>query len=305
MCGIVGLFLKDKSLEPSLGKLTSTMLATMCDRGPDSAGFAVYGAPVKGQSKITVQSPEPDKDFGGRAEAISQEIGGKVTISVRSTHAVLSVPSDKLAAARAAIRKSRPGLRIMGSGDVIEIYKEVGYPTDVSNRFALSDMKGTHAIGHTRMATESAVTTLGAHPFSTGPDQCLVHNGSLSNHNNIRRDLKHDGMTFETENDSEVAAGYLTWRLREGDGLEGALTRAIAELEAGKGEKFTASTREVFDRIGKFLFELFVRILRLRRRLFAGQGTFQVIGEHIHHSAVQVSDHLGNLAMLGFEVLEF
>jgi glutamate synthase domain-containing protein 1 len=231
MCGIVGLFLKDKSLEPSLGKLTSTMLATMCDRGPDSAGFAVYGAPAKGQSKITVQSAEPDKDFAGLAEAVSQEIGGKVTISVRSTHAVLLLPSDKLAAARAAIGKLRPGLRIMGSGDVIEIYKEVGYPTDVSNRFALSEMKGTHAIGHTRMATESAVTTLGAHPFSTGPDQCLVHNGSLSNHNNIRRELKHDGMTFETENDTEVAAAYLTWRMNQGLNLGEALQKSLDDLD--------------------------------------------------------------------------
>ncbi len=89
----------------------------------------------------------------------------------------------------------------MGSGDAIEIYKEVGYPTDVAERFDLAHMTGTHAIGHTRMATESAVTTLGAHPFSTGADQCLVHNGSLSNHNNLRRELKHDGMTFETDND--------------------------------------------------------------------------------------------------------
>jgi glutamate synthase domain-containing protein 1 len=207
------------------------MLATMCDRGPDSAGFAVYGPPAKGQSKITVQSAEPDKDFAGLAEAISKEIGGKVTISVRSTHAVLLLPSDKLAAARAAIRKLRPGLRIMGSGDVIEIYKEVGYPTDVSNRFALSEMKGTHAIGHTRMATESAVTTLGAHPFSTGPDQCLVHNGSLSNHNNIRRELKHDGMTFETENDTEVAAAYLTWRMNQGLNLGQALQKSLDDLD--------------------------------------------------------------------------
>ena len=231
MCGIVGLFLKDKSLEPDLGRLTATMLATMCDRGPDSAGFAVYGAPAAGQSKITVQSPQPGKDFSGLAEALSQEIGGKVTLSERSTHAVLSLASDKLAAARAAIRKSHPKLRIMGSGDVIEIYKEVGYPTEVSDRFALSDMKGTHAIGHTRMATESAVTTLGAHPFSTGPDQCLVHNGSLSNHNNIRRDLKHDGMTFETENDTEVAAAYITWRMNQGLNLGQALQKSLDDLD--------------------------------------------------------------------------
>ena len=231
MCGIVGLFLKDKALEPRLGQLTSTMLATMCDRGPDSAGFAVYGPPARGQSKITLQSPSPDKDFSGLAAALSKEIGATASLQVKSTHAVLTVPSEKAEAARAAVRKSHPSLRIMGSGETIEIYKEVGYPTDVSKRFNLSGMTGTHAIGHTRMATESAVTTLGAHPFSTGPDQCLVHNGSLSNHNNLKRDLKHDGMTFETENDSEVAAAYLTWRMKQGLNLGEALQKSLDDLD--------------------------------------------------------------------------
>jgi glutamate synthase domain-containing protein 1 len=119
----------------------------------------------------------------------------------------------------------------MGSGETIEIYKEVGYPTDVSKRFDLAGMSGTHAIGHTRMATESAVTTLGAHPFSTGPDQCLVHNGSLSNHNSIRRELKHDGMTFETDNDSEVAAAYLSWRMNQGLNLGQALEKSLDDLD--------------------------------------------------------------------------
>ena len=98
----------------------------------------------------------------------------------------------------------------------MELYKEVGRPEDVAERFELAGMSGTHGIGHTRMATESAVTTDGAHPFSTGADQCLVHNGSLSNHNDVRRVLEREGFAFETENDTEVAAGYLTWRMREG-----------------------------------------------------------------------------------------
>ena len=92
-------------------------------------------------------------------------------------------------------------------------------------------MSGTHAIGHTRMATESAVTTAGAHPFSTGRDQCLVHNGSLSNHNGVRRSLRAEGLEFETENDSEVAAGYLTWRMRQGARLDEALYSAINDLD--------------------------------------------------------------------------
>jgi glutamate synthase domain-containing protein 1 len=92
-------------------------------------------------------------------------------------------------------------------------------------------MSGTHAIGHTRMATESAVTTNGAHPFSTGEDQCLVHNGSLSNHNAVRRTLRREGMAFSTENDSEVAAGYLTWRMRQGASLRDSLSSSLDDLD--------------------------------------------------------------------------
>ena len=231
MCGIVGLFLKDKSLESKLGAMTSTMLATMCDRGPDSAGFAVYGAPAAGKVKITVQSASADKDFAGLAAALGKETGAAISLARKSTHAVLTIPSGKADAVRAALRTSHPGVRIMGLGEAIEIYKEVGLPVDVAKQFDLSKMTGTHAIGHTRMATESAVTTLGAHPFSTGPDQCLVHNGSLSNHNNIKRELRHDGMTFETENDTEVAAAYITWRMKQGMNLGEALQKSLDDLD--------------------------------------------------------------------------
>jgi methylamine---glutamate N-methyltransferase subunit A len=231
MCGIVGLFLKDKALEPQLGALTNEMLATMCDRGPDSAGFAVYGAPTAGKAKITVQSPNPDQDLKGLDVAVSKAIGCEASLRIKSSHAVLTVPEDKADAVRDYLRASQPKVRIMATGSTIEIYKEVGYPNEVSKRFELSKMSGTHAIGHTRMATESAVTTLGSHPFSTGPDQCLVHNGSLSNHNNLRRELRHDGMTFETENDSEVAAAYLSWRMSQGMNLGEALTRSLNDLD--------------------------------------------------------------------------
>ena len=231
MCGIVGLFLKDKALEPQLGALTNQMLGTMCDRGPDSAGFAVYGAPSKGKAKITVQTPNPEIDLKGLDASVAKAIGGDVSLHLKSTHAVLTLPEAKAEAARAFIRASHPKVRIMASGSTIEIYKEVGYPTDVSKRFELAKMSGTHAIGHTRMATESAVTTLGSHPFSTGPDQCLVHNGSLSNHHNLRRELRHDGMTFETDNDSEVAAAYLSWRMNQGMNLGEALTKSLDDLD--------------------------------------------------------------------------
>lgn len=231
MCGIVGLFLKDKALEPKLGGMLADMLAKMGDRGPDSAGLAIYNGANDGLGKITIQSATPSEDFAGIAKELKKAIGAEVSIAVKDTHAVLSFPIGKLDDARAAIKTLNPRLRIMGAGDAIEIYKEVGYPTDVSKRFDLAKMTGTHGIGHTRMATESAVTTLGAHPFSTGADECLVHNGSLSNHNNIRRELIHDGMTFETENDTEVAAAYLTWRMNQGMNLGEALEKSLGDLD--------------------------------------------------------------------------
>jgi glutamate synthase domain-containing protein 1 len=150
---------------------------------------------------------------------------------LKTSHAVLTLPSDKSDAVVTWLRANAPNIRIMGSGEAIEIYKEVGYPTDVAKRFELAKMTGSHAIGHTRMATESAVTTLGAHPFSTGPDQCLVHNGSLSNHASLRRELKRDGIRFETENDTEVAAAYITWRMKQGLNLGDALRGTIDDLD--------------------------------------------------------------------------
>jgi glutamate synthase domain-containing protein 1 len=231
MCGIVGLFLKDKALEPKLGAMLADMLAKLGDRGPDSAGLAIYSGADDGIGKITIQSAAPESDFEGIAGKLSEAIGEKASIAVKDTHAVLSLPLGKLDEARSALKRINPKLRIMSAGDAIEIYKEVGYPTEVSRRFNLSGMTGTHGIGHTRMATESAVTTLGAHPFSTGADECLVHNGSLSNHNNIRRDLVRDGMTFETENDTEVAAAYLTWRMNQGMNLGAALEKSLDDLD--------------------------------------------------------------------------
>lgn len=230
MCGIVGLFLKDKSLEPQLGAMLSDMLITMTDRGPDSAGIAIYGAGEKGKAKITIQSPEPAVDFVG-LDADLAKAGISAHVTVKSTHAVIDIDAAKLGDIRSVLSEIRPNVRIMGSGESVEIFKEIGLPKDVVARFDVRSMGGSHGIGHTRMATESAVTTLGAHPFSTGADQCLVHNGSLSNHNNLRRELIRDGMTFETQNDSEVAAAYLTSEMAKGKDLGEALTGALDDLD--------------------------------------------------------------------------
>lgn len=230
MCGIVGLFLKDRSLEPQLGQLLSEMLITMTDRGPDSAGIAIYGSAAEGKAKVTIQSAKPEADFAGLENDLA-EAGIPANVSIKSTHAVIAIAADKLMAIRQLLTALRPDVRIMGSGDSVEIYKETGLPKDVVARFSVRSMGGSHGIGHTRMATESAVTTLGAHPFSTGSDQCLVHNGSLSNHNNLRRELVREGMTFETQNNSEVAAAYLTSEMAKGKDLGQALTGALDDLD--------------------------------------------------------------------------
>jgi methylamine---glutamate N-methyltransferase subunit A len=228
MCGIVGLYLKDRALEPELGVLLAGMLGTLCDRGPDSAGFAVYGAPAPGAIKLTVRGPRgcDYADIVRRLEAGAPPL----PYVVRDTHLVLTVPLTREAAVRRGIAMM-PELTVVGSGRRMEIFKEVGRPDHVAARFGLDTMSGTHGIGHTRMATESAVTTNGAHPFTTGDDQCLVHNGSLSNHNALRRELSQRGLSFQTENDTEVAAGYMSWRMREGDSLEQTLNSSLAALD--------------------------------------------------------------------------
>ena len=229
MCGIVGLFLKDPALEPELGRLTAGMLATMSDRGPDSAGFAVYGTGQAGQTKLTFRGPSV-LATEETVEAIEDAFPGSQATQ-HDTHAVVSLPDEEVEALVKWLERERPETEIVGRGQRMEIFKEVGLPSSVAERFGLAGMRGTHAIGHTRMATESAVTTDGAHPYSTGKDQCLVHNGSLSNHNNLRRELKREGLEFETENDTEVAAGYLTWRMREGLSLGDALKVGLDDLD--------------------------------------------------------------------------
>ncbi|MEL7381339.1 MAG: glutamine amidotransferase family protein [Pseudomonadota bacterium] len=225
MCGIVGLFLKDPALEPELGGMLSEMLVTMSDRGPDSAGIAIYQKGAAEAVKITVQSADPGADFDELDAALGVEM------RVIDSHAILTLPASQEPAVLAKLKAEHPGLRVMSRGQSIEIYKETGLPKSVAERFAIPSRAGSHGIGHTRMATESAVTTLGAHPFSTGADQCLVHNGSLSNHNRLRRSLARQGVETQTENDTEVAAAYLTHRMAEGDDLGQALEAGLKDLD--------------------------------------------------------------------------
>jgi glutamate synthase domain-containing protein 1 len=231
MCGIVGLFSKSSEVEEALGAHLGAMLAQMNDRGPDSAGIAVYRDPApSGSTKLTLFSPDALQDWDALAAELGNAFGGAPEPDVRASHAVVVVQGEA-ADVDAWLKRAHPELRVMSAGHTIEIYKEIGRPEDFIRQFDLPDFRGTHALGHTRMATESRVTTEGSHPFSTGLDVCLVHNGSLSNHNRLREGLRREGVEFQTENDTEVAAGYLAWRLREGASLEEALEGCLEDLD--------------------------------------------------------------------------
>ena len=231
MCGIVGLYVKKRDLADQLGALFAEMLICMSDRGPDSAGLALYGnEQPEGSIKVTLRHAADDYDWPGLADQLGARFSCEASLRVNANYAVIAVRADAEALGR-ALAGSDPNLTVMSIGRSIEILKEIGAPAEIVDRFGVRKMRGTHIIGHTRMATESAVTTDGSHPFSTGMDLCLVHNGSLSNHNRLRTRLERSGIEIRTENDSEVAAGYLMWRMQQGDTLQAALQAALDDLD--------------------------------------------------------------------------
>jgi len=230
MCGIVGLFMKTERFQPVLGELTASMLHEMRDRGPDSAGFAIYDQGRADTTRITVMAEGQRPDWSRIGADLEAALGAGVSVRPIRDHAVLETAGDG-GRARQWFIDNFPDLDVLSYGSQIEIYKAVGDPDLVAINYDLRSRSGTHALAHTRMATESAVTTNGSHPFATGADTCLVHNGSLSNYNWLRNRLERQGEIFQTENDSEVAAGYLAWRLREGDNLKEALERALVALD--------------------------------------------------------------------------
>ncbi|MBV8791355.1 MAG: amidophosphoribosyltransferase [Pseudolabrys sp.] len=243
MCGIVGLFLKSKALQGDLGRLTGLMLCELCDRGPDSAGFAIYGDERKGITKICMVNRDGAVDWSDVADRLSSAIGLDVAVEEIEDHAILrTTGSGEIA--RKWLIDNVPAAYVLSQGQAIEIFKGVGNPAAIIERLALETRAGTHSIGHTRMATESAVTIAGSHPFSTGDDTCLVHNGSLSNHNRLREQLVRNGERFQTENDSEVAAAYLASRMRRGDTLQQALETGLRDLDGFY--TFLVGTREGF-----------------------------------------------------------
>ena len=240
MCGIVGIYLKTKKYEKDLGKFLSGMLDGMATRGPDSAGFALYTKQNKNKFKYSICLNQlTDKEFKKKISKFLK----KITLKTFSDHVILET-EEKPKKVLEILDTKLKEVSLVGYGKSINIFKQTGNPKDVVRKFKLSSFSGTHAIGHTRMATESAITTQGSHPYSTSEDECLVHNGSLSNHNNIRRSLKKEGQKFNSENDTEVAAGYISSQISKGESLEKTLKNSLKDLDGFY--TFIAGTKDGF-----------------------------------------------------------
>ena len=231
MCGIVGFLAKKTELRSSLGEFVVPMLTCMGDRGPDSAGLAVFGDPVEPElRRFNLHAPDRRFDWATFEEQLGARLGGPNELSALENHAVLISPVEPVRF-KAWLAESYPALHLLSTGRAMDIYKDEGHPADIARRYHFTQLTGTHGVGHTRMATESAVSPAHAHPFTAGEDFCLVHNGSLSNPYSVRRKLEKRGIHFETDNDTEAACRFLEWRMSEGNTLEEALQQAFVELD--------------------------------------------------------------------------
>ena len=231
MCGIVGLLIKNPALRGQLGELMMPILLGMTERGPESAGMAVFTEPVSGgRRKFSVYSGSASVSWGGFVEAALTDLGEDSCVAALANHAVLETAAS-VAQVKIWLATHFPHHHLLSVGQAIDLYKDIGSPAEVAKRYAFAGLQGSHLVGHTRMATETAVTPERAHPFTAGEDFCLVHNGSLSNPYSVRRKLEPLGIKFETDNDTEAACRFLEWRMREGDDLEAALTKGFDELD--------------------------------------------------------------------------
>jgi glutamate synthase domain-containing protein 1 len=232
MCGIVGLLVKKREHCPALGRLATPMFTCMGERGPDSGGMAVFAEPLPAdQRRFSLFVRDRAYDWSSLLASFRAAFAGQdARVDSVENHAVLST-SARPAQVRAWLKECDPSPALLSVGRSIVVYKDEGRPADIAARYRFTELKGSHCVGHTRMATESAVTPAHAHPFTAGEDLCLVHNGSLSNHHMLRRMLERQGVRFETDNDTEAACRFLEWRLGQGDTLEQALEEGFRRLD--------------------------------------------------------------------------
>ncbi len=223
MCGIVGLHLRTPELYPRLGELLTGMLCEMGDRGSDSAGVAVYGDPIwspPGRGSVSVLEVEPAADDIGLDVSVTRQGDTYLLTADASSEVLLD-----------AVTAAYPRALISGFGSDMAVLKGVGHPRALTEAWSLAKAQGWQGVGHTRMATESAVTPAGCHPYAVGAEQCMVHNGSFANHATIRRELRAAGVQFDSENDTEVGARFIAKQLADGRDVESALKELCATFD--------------------------------------------------------------------------
>jgi methylamine---glutamate N-methyltransferase subunit A len=228
-----------------VGREMTRMLQSMKHRGPDSAGYALYGEPsdlLVMRFKLADPNETGDFDFSERLERSRREVEvrlGKIGATVDR------VQGESAYAYRATFRyegelkpladyvENIPGCEVLSLGHSLEIVKDLGDARTVSDTYQLGSFRGTHAIGHVRMATESDVDIAGAHPYWAYPfsDVAVVHNGQLTNYHQWRRRLERSGHRFQSECDSEIIAVYLAEKLAAGTSLESAMKESLDDLD--------------------------------------------------------------------------
>jgi glutamate synthase domain-containing protein 1 len=245
MCGIAGLIHRGQT--SNVGAEMTAMLNALKHRGPDSTGFAVYGEPVAGDYVMRVKLAEQEDIGKGRGirariaeragkldEIIGRhgaEVRAKDTATDYAMRYVLRHSGDMGGMAREI--EEIEGVEILSLGSGLELIKDLGDAATVAGAYGLGEFRGTHAIGHTRMATESDVDIRSAHPYWAFPynDVSVVHNGQITNYWLKRRDMERMGHRFMSNCDSELLAVYTAHNLANGVCLEESLERSIREID--------------------------------------------------------------------------
>ena len=239
MCGVSGILHKNVSVRTglaSVGDELVRMLEPMTHRGRDSSGITVVGEQLDGDLAVRIwtESVQQAPDVLARAEETVQRVGGVVRSSQTTGQFLrLVVNYEGEAPELAAALLDTDGVTLHSIGRSSEVIKDVGTPVAMDQRHDVSAFRGTHGIGHVRMATESRVDVNHAHPFWAYPfpDVSVVHNGQLTNYHKLKRMYEDQGHRFQTGNDSELIAVYLADKLAQGEGLENALRASLQDLD--------------------------------------------------------------------------
>jgi hypothetical protein len=228
------LLYKDPARRGAVGGLLADMCQELGRRGPDSTGLALYGEPVEGALVVRVDLDRPDHDAAAAAVVTACAELTAVREQRRTGRSLRLVVGTVDGAHLADHLETRVlGVRVFSIGRAMEVIKDTGRAGELDRAHALHEHRGTHGIGHTRMATESRVDIAHSHPFWARPfpDVAVVHNGTITNYHRLRRRLELRGHQFATGNDSEVIAVYVADRLAAGEPLAEALRASVSDLD--------------------------------------------------------------------------